>query len=219
MQCGIAPCGVAGLEEIFMLTRFVPVPATLRYASLPFITAAPGTGIIYESGIYDVGIYSEIVTAGDSPASTYVEGLLAPPEVRRGLSRGSDGRFDGMIEQTTSDIILANVDGALDGLPDGYVFRDRPVSLKAARTTRGTDGREIVPALSQFSSMFEGRAADLRVDRDRLVLRVEDRSKRLDRLAASTSRRPRWIRYVAFTRSTMARCWLSTWCEIVVRRS
>lgn len=157
MHLGIGICGYTGNQEKTVLTRWVPTEETFRFASLPMITAS-----------------------SDTPASTFIEGRLSPIEVRKGMAVDGNGRFAGVMQQTASDVALVSTDGELDELYYNHVFRDRPIYIKAARTTR--DGsREVAPALASFTSMFNGIIIDSRIDRDHLIFRVEDGMKRLDK--------------------------------------
>jgi len=157
MHLGIGVCGWTGNQERPVLKRWVPTEASFRYASLPMVTADT-----------------------DTPASTYIEGRLAPIEVRKGLAIDNNGRFAGVMQQSASDIALATTDGDLDELYYSYVFRDRPILVKAAKTSR--DGvREVAPPLADFISMFLGVIIDTKIDQNHLTFRVEDGMKRLDK--------------------------------------
>jgi hypothetical protein len=160
MQAGMSPAGVTGSTEIFTFTSFRAVTATLRFATIPINTSA-----------------------ADIPASSHIEGRLASSiQVERQIPGDANG-YGGFVTQAVSRLSIQNLDGLLDALPDIYQWRDRPIQLLAARTTRSVAGREMAPAMSEFSLQFDGKCVNLEVDRDALEITVEEGTKRLDRPA------------------------------------
>lgn len=158
MQCGIAPVGRNGLHETFLQKRLVAVESKFYYATVPIVTAN-----------------------SDTPANTYIPGLMRPVEIEKRLDKNSDGRFAGIMARGVSDLALINRDNELTVLATDYVFRDREVIYKAGETTRKHNGKEGAENYDNFEVMFKGIMTDLRFEREEIIIRVEDNTKKLDK--------------------------------------
>jgi hypothetical protein len=160
MQLGLGALGVTGSCERHTILEYEAVPAVEYFASRGINTGP-----------------------SESPASTHIRGRLSPLiDIRRELPRNDEGRFFGFgLTDVTTELVLDNGDGELDSLVADYEFRDRPIRLKFARTSRTEWNSELPPPLHQFASVFEGRILNAQLSGATLKFQVEDGVKRLDK--------------------------------------
>jgi hypothetical protein len=112
---------------------------------------------------------SFVTSPSDSPANiAFGTRVIDPGSI--GLHAFSDGRTGGVTKLETGEIVLANVDGALDHWLN-YSFEGRPVIVRS-----GSGGA--YPG--SFSTLFSGTVDGIEVSPEQLVIRLRDKQFMFD---------------------------------------
>lgn len=111
-----------------------------------------------------------VTGAADTPAHTAFEPRLSDAG-RLGRHAYSDGRTGGHTRLETGEIVIANADGALDGWLT-WSFDGRAVTIRS-----GAAG-DAYP--SAWTTVLTGTAEGIEADETRIIMRLRDKSYRLD---------------------------------------
>ena len=111
-----------------------------------------------------------ITTGSDTPPHTAFEPCLIDPG-SLGRSAYSDGTTGGRTKLETGEIVLANLDGSLDGWLD-YGFSGRTVTLRS--------GLDSAAYPAGWTTVLTGTIESIEAANDKLVLRLRDKQYRLD---------------------------------------
>ncbi len=111
-----------------------------------------------------------VTTGADTPAHTAFDPLLLDPG-SLGRNAFSDGRTGGATRLETGEIVLANIDGALDGWLD-YGFDGRPCVIRSG------SAESAYP--SGWTEVLTGTIEAVEASTDKLILRLRDKQYLLD---------------------------------------
>ncbi len=117
-----------------------------------------------------------ITTGTDTPAYVAFDPRLVDPG-NLGRNAFSDGKTGGATKLETGEIVLANIDGALDGWLD-YGFDGRPVVIRT--------GFAGVAYPAGWTVVLTGTVEAVEATTDKLTLRLRDKQYQLDVPALST---------------------------------
>lgn len=117
-----------------------------------------------------------VTGSADTPANTAFEPRLLDPG-SLGQSAYSDGTTGGATQLETGEIVLANIDGALDGWLD-YGFDGRAVTIRTGRASAAYPGG--------WTTVLTGTIEAIEADSEKLILRLRNKQYRLDAAVCST---------------------------------
>lgn len=147
---------------------------TLAYGESPdpsdAVTLLIAQTYVEASGSYSVYVATEefITGSADEPANQPFDGTLDQP-LRFTRSINRDG-FSGFI-QASGEMVIGNVDGAYDWLPEYYALDGREQEVRF-----GVEGE----AYKDWVTIFKGTASDYHVDEEAFRIDLQDYGYKLD---------------------------------------